>query len=186
MRARDKVFDFVMLALGLTLLYLFWLRFPAMPTLGERQQTTYAMPDAVAHASSKWTHIKPNKALTPQQVVQIQLKALQQNDQSDSGVITVFNFSSPKNKLRIGPISHLRVLVRDPAYQSMLNFRKHKKGQLVITENTAYQLVVIEGRDGQEEVYMFILCKQRKGTYKDCWMTEGIARMDQEALLSLT
>lgn len=52
---------------------------------------------------------------------------------------------------------------------------------MVITDNTAYQLVVIDGRNGREEVYMFILSKQRKGSYKDCWMTEGIARMEPGA-----
>lgn len=186
MKGKDKLFDYILFVLGLLLLILFWVQFPAVPTLEDRQYATYAMPDAIASSSSKWTYIKPDKALSPQQVVNIQLQALQQNDRSDSGIITVFNFSSPRNRLHIGPINHLRVLVRDPAYQPMLNFKSYKKGQLVESDGTAYQLVVIEGRDGQKEVYMFILAKQRRGAYKGCWMTEGIARMDQELLTSLT
>ena len=186
MKGKDNVFDYLMFGLGLLLLILFWVQFPAMPTLDDKQQATYLMPDAVASSSSKWTYIKPDKTLSPKQVVNIQLQALQQNDRSDSGVITVFNFSSPNNRLHIGPINHLRVLVRDPAYQPMLNFKSYKKGQLVLSGNMAYQLVVIEGRDGQKEVYMFILSKQRRGAYKGCWMTEGIARMGQEALTSQT
>jgi len=186
MKGKDNVFDYIMLVLGLLLLILFWVKFPAMPQLEDTQYASHVMPDAVAGSSAKWTYLKPDKELSPQQVVQIQLQALQQNDRSDSGVITVFNFSSPKNKLHIGPLNHLRVLVRDPAYQSMLNFKNYKKGQLVVSNNMAYQLVVIQGSDGREEVYMFILSKQRKGTYKGCWMTEGIARMEQEALTSLT
>ncbi|GAA4426084.1 hypothetical protein GCM10023188_07770 [Pontibacter saemangeumensis] len=186
MKGKDNVFDYLMFLVGLFLLILFWVQFPAMPTLEDRQYATYVMPDAVASSSSKWTYIKPDKTLSPQQVVNIQLQALQQNDQSDSGVITVFNFSSPQNKLHIGPINHLRVLVRDPAYQPMLNFKSYKKGQLVVSDDSAYQLVVIEGRDGRQEVYMFILSKQRRGAYKGCWMTEGIARMEQDLLTSLT
>lgn len=186
MKGKDNVFDYIMFVLGLLLLILFWVQFPAMPTLEDKQYATYVMPDAIASSSSKWTYIKPDKTLSPQQVVHIQLQALQQNDRSDSGVITVFNFSSPNNRLHIGPINHFRVLVRDPAYQPMLNFKSYKKGQLVVSDDTAYQLVVIEGRDGRKEVYMFILSKQRRGAYKGCWMTEGIARMEQEVLTSLT
>ncbi len=186
MKVKDKGLDYLMLSLGLLLLVLFWARFPAMPSLQDREYAAYVMPDAIASSSAKWTFLKPTKSFSPQQVVQIQLQALQQNDRSDSGVITVFNFSSPRNRQHIGPINHLRMLVRGPAYQSMLNFKSYKRGQVVVTGDTAYQLVVIEGRDGQEEVYMFILSKQLKGSYKGCWMTDGIARMDQEALLTLT
>ncbi|MCJ8164705.1 DUF4864 domain-containing protein [Pontibacter sp. E15-1] len=186
MKGKDKAFDFLMLLVGLLLLVLFWVRFPAMPVLEDRQSTAYVMPDAIASSSAKWTFLKPDKSMSPQQVVHIQLQALQQNDRSDSGVITVFNFSSPKTKLHIGPVEHLRMMVRAPAYQSMLNFKSYKRGQLVVTGNTAYQLVVIEGRDGREGAYMFILSKQRKGTYKGCWMTDGIARQEEEVLTSRT
>jgi hypothetical protein len=185
MKGKDNVFDKIMLVIGVLLLILFWVQFPAMPTMEEQHYASYVTPSAETSSTSKWTYLKPDKALSPQQVVQIQLRALQQNDRSDSGVITVFNFSSPKNKLHLGPINHFRVLVREPGYRSILNFKSFKTGQLVVTDNTAYQLVVIDGQDGQEEVYMFILSKQRRGSYKGCWMTEGIARMDQSAETSL-
>lgn len=185
MKGKDNVFDKIMLVTGVLLLILFWAQFPPMPTMEEQHYASYVNPNAETVSTSKWTYLKPDKALTPQQVVQIQLRALQQNDQSDSGVITVFNFSSPRNKLYLGPINHFRVLVREPNYRSILNFKSYKKGQLVTTGNTAYQLVVIKGQDGQQEVYMFILSKQRRGSYKGCWMTEGIARMEQNAETSL-
>ena len=88
--------------------------------------------------------------------------------------------------MHIGPIHNFRLIVRDPAYSTMLNFRNYKAGQLVTENNKAYQLVVVTGQDGREEAYMFILAKQRKGNYKDCWMIEGIARMDTARETSLT
>ncbi|GHA67015.1 DUF4864 domain-containing protein [Pontibacter akesuensis] len=179
MKKQDNVFDKIMLAIGLLLLVLFWFNFPAIPNPDNLNYITYTSSGAESSYASKWTYIKPDKALSAEQVINIQLRALQQNDRADSGVITVFNFSSPLNRMHLGPLEHFRLMVRDPSYRPMLNFKSYKKGQLVISGKTAYQLVVLEAHDGQQEAFMFILAKQRKGAYKDCWMTEGIARMDQ-------
>ncbi|GAB3200782.1 hypothetical protein GCM10027293_22340 [Pontibacter aydingkolensis] len=157
-----------------------------MPSPDRQHYASYNSATEVITSTSKWTYLKPDKALTPRQVIRIQMRALQENDHQDSGIITVFNFSSPKNKMHIGPINHFRLIVRDPAYRTMLNFKSYKTGQLVITEDKAYQLVVVTGRDGTEDVYLFILAKQRRGSYKGCWMTEGIARMEPGRQTSLT
>lgn len=186
MKGIDHVFDKAMLVVGVLLLSLFWWQFPAMPSLDQQHYAAYTSSAGPGASASKWTHIRPSKAYTPRQVVRIQMRALQENDQQDSGIITVFNFSSPKNRMHIGPLKHFRLIVRDPAYRTMLNFESYKTGQLVVTDNKAYQLVVVTGRDGTEEVYLFILAKQHKGSYKGCWMTEGIARMDPTRPTSLT
>src|SRR5690606_16355826 len=110
--------------------------------------------------------------------IHIQLKALQENDKSDSGIITVFNFSSPVSRVSIGPINNFRIMVRDPAYNPMLNFKSSKTGHLIVTDNTAYQIIVLEGSEGERSAYMFMLAKQKKGSYKGCWMTVGIVRLD--------
>ncbi|GAB3823295.1 DUF4864 domain-containing protein [Pontibacter rugosus] len=179
MKKRDNVFDKIMLAIGILLLVLFWSNFPAAPIPNDPTYATYTSAGTEASYGSKWTYLKPDKTLSAEEVINIQLRALQQNDKTDSGVITVFNFSSPVNRMHLGPLEHFRLMVRDPAYRPMLNFKSHKKGQLVVSGKSAYQLVVIESPDGQQEAFMFILAKQRKGNYKDCWMTEGIARMEQ-------
>ncbi|WP_276498751.1 DUF4864 domain-containing protein [Pontibacter litorisediminis] len=184
MKLPDNIFDKIMLAIGVLLLVMFWMQFPAMPTADEHHYASYtsASPD-ITH-TSKWTYLKPDKALSPRQVISIQLHALQQNDPADSGVITLFNFSSPSNRAYLGPLRHFRLMVREPAYRPILNFKSYKTGQLVVSGKHAYQLVVIETADGQQEAFMFILTKQRKGTYKDCWMTEGIARMEETRFTS--
>ncbi|WP_439880540.1 DUF4864 domain-containing protein [Pontibacter sp. MBLB2868] len=162
------------------------MQFPAAPSPDDQHYASYTSPSEETNSTSKWTYLKPDKALSPREVIRIQLRALQQNDRQDSGIITVFNFSSPRNRMHLGPLNHFRLMVRNPAYSPMLNFKSFKLGQLVVTGNTAYQLAVINGRDGHEEVFLFILAKQRKGKYKGCWMTEGIARMDQNRQTSLT
>ncbi|ARS36713.1 DUF4864 domain-containing protein [Pontibacter actiniarum] len=179
MKKRDKVFDRIMLAIGVMLLVLFWAQFPTAPTVNEQHYATYVSSGTDVGYTSKWTYLKPDKALSPREVVRIQLHALQQNDRSDSGVITVFNFSSPTNRVHLGPLDHFRLMVREPAYRPILNFKSYKTGQMVVSGRNAYQLVLVEALDGQQEAFMFILTKQRKGTYKGCWMTEGVARMEQ-------
>ena len=185
MKGIDHVFDKIMLATGIALLILFWWQFPAMPSPDRYHNTSYTYTTEVVTSASKWTYIRPDKTLTPRQVVRIQMRALQENDHQDSGIITVFNFSSPKNRMHLGPLKQFRLMVREPAYRTILNFKSYKTGQLVITDDKAYQLVLVTGSDGTEEAYLFILAKQRKGSYKGCWMTEGIARMEQTRQTSL-
>jgi len=185
MRGYEQFYDKLLLMVGVAMLILLWVQFPAQPTQDMQVQAVYASSETGAEALSKSSFLRPSKALSPRQVIRIQLRALQQNDHSDSGVITVFNFSSPTNRLVLGPLNHFRLLVRDPAYSPILNFKSYKTGKLVVTENAAYQLVVIKGQDDTETAFLFILGRQQKGPYKGCWMTEGVARMHPERQTSM-
>lgn len=184
MKAQDNIFDKIMLAIGVLLLVLFWMQFPPNPTADQHHYASYASASPNIAHTSKWTYLKPDKTLSPRQVIAIQLSALQQNDPTDSGVITLFNFSSPSNRAYLGPLRHFRLMVREPEYRPILNFKSYKTGQLVIYGKHAYQLVLVESAEGRQEAFMFILTKQRGGSYKDCWMTEGIARMETMHLTS--
>ena len=179
------MYDKLLLGVGVVLLVLLWVQFPAIPEIDAQDHIRYTSDESEVVLNSKARFLKPSKALSPRQVIKIQLHALQRNDMSDSGIITVFNFSSPANRVSLGPLNHFRMLVRDPAYSPMLNFVSYKTGQLVITDDTAYQLVVLKSETGEEAAYLFILAKQRKGMYKGCWMTVGVARQDRESQSSL-
>lgn len=181
----DYLYDKLLLGVGVVLLVMLWVQFPAMPELDAQDNIRYTSEEAEVVLSSKARFIKPSKALSPRQVIRIQLHALQRNDMTDSGIITVFNFSSPASRVGLGPLNHFRMMVRDPAYSPMLNFDSYKTGQMIITDDTAYQLVVIKGENGEEVPYLFILAKQRKGMYKGCWMTVGVARQDSNRQSSL-
>jgi hypothetical protein len=176
MKGFDNVFERMLLPAGFVFLIVFWLHFPMAPTEDEHLYASYTSADGTVQPAAKWTYLRPDKRLSPQEVVRLQLHALQQNDENDSGVITVFNFASPINRLHLGPINHFRLLVRSPVLQPMLNFESYKAGKLVVLDNTAYQLIVLKGSNGEQVPYLFILAKQQKGKYKGCWMTEGVAR----------
>ncbi|WP_242929531.1 DUF4864 domain-containing protein [Pontibacter vulgaris] len=180
MRRLEQMYDKLLLGVGVILLAVLWVHIPAAPSRDVHHYAVYTSPSAETASTSKWTYLRPDKTLSPREVIHIQLKALQQNDKSDSGIITVFNFSSPANRVRLGPLNHFRMMVRDPAYSTILNFKSYKPGKMVIADNSAYQMVVIKGQDGQQAAYLFILTKQKRGPYKDCWMTEGVACMQPE------
>lgn len=178
MEGVNKVVDNVLLAIGILLLVFVWYTFPGVPEMSEQQYAIYYPGEAKTTSTSKWVYLRPSKQLTPRDVIRIQLKALQENDRTDSGIITIYNFSSPISRVSVGSINHFRLMVRDPAYSPMLNFKSYKTGHLIVTDNSAYQIVVLDGADGEHSAYMFMLGKQKKGTYKGCWMTVGVVRLD--------
>jgi hypothetical protein len=178
MEGLNKIVDNVLLAIGILLLAFLWYSFPGIPEPSEQQYAIYYPTEQPVKSTSKWAYLRPSKALTPRDVIQIQLKALQENDQTDSGIITVFNFSSPISRAKLGSINHFRLMVRDPTYNAMINFKSYKTGHLIVTDRSAYQIVVLNEDTGEQTAYMFMLEQQKKGTYKDCWMTVGVVRLD--------
>ena len=120
----------------------------------------------------------PPPSLSPGQVVEIVLAALQHNDdpQPDAGIATTFEFASPANRLETGPLQRFASMIKNPAYRVMLGFRSATKGRLELDGNHAQQRVVIVGRDGSQVTYVFLLSKQSDGPYANCWMTDGVIR----------
>ncbi|WP_114782184.1 DUF4864 domain-containing protein [Botryobacter ruber] len=188
MRKHGYILDKLLLGVGIILLVLLWIQFPAQPIREMQVYPAYTIPSSDEEEqdldNGDITH--PSKALSPRQVIQIQLVALQKNDRNDSGIITVFNFSSPANRMLLGPLNHFRIMVRNPAYKPMLNFVSYKAGQLVVTDDTAHQLVVVKGRDGAETAYMFTLTKQKRGPYRGCWLTANVSIMEPESPVYFT
>ena len=64
------------------------------------------------------THLpqtEPDPSLSPQDVVSIQIEALQHNDTPyvDRGIEVTFNFASPTNKRVTGPLERFKAMVRN-------------------------------------------------------------------------
>jgi len=124
----------------------------------------------------------PSPALTPQQVVRIQLTALRRNDDPapDSGIAKVFEFASPENQAQTGPLPKFIKMVKTAEYLPMVNHRRSMLAPLTGDDKESRQLVRIIAGDGSEAFFMFILHKQSDGKYKGCWMTEGVVRVRPE------
>src|SRR6516165_8494018 len=67
--------------------------------------------------------LNPDPKLSPEEVVQYQLRALQRNDDPhpDAGIERTFRFASPSNKSVTGPLEHFVSIVKSVAYFPMVN-----------------------------------------------------------------
>ena len=118
-------------------------------------------------------HPRPDPALSPGEVVEIQLEALG----SSEGIDVAFRFASPANKLATGPIHRFTNILRGPAYNIMLDYERIEYGPVIVQGNFAVQRVALYR--GEELVFFdFHLRRQTQEPYVDCWMTEGVVRLE--------
>ncbi|MBC7921110.1 MAG: DUF4864 domain-containing protein [Ferruginibacter sp.] len=124
----------------------------------------------------------PSPDLSPAEVVAIQLKALQQNDAQDNGIAVAFNFASPTNKAATGPLNRFKLLVRNPLYEPLLNFRSFRAGKVVMEQGQAHQVIVVTDQQGNQAAFLFSLSKQNRTPHQDCWMTDSVVRLETEPI----
>jgi hypothetical protein len=123
----------------------------------------------------------PRPELSPEEVVQYQVAALQQNDEpkTDAGIERAFRFASPSNKRVTGPLENFVQIVKSPAYSPLLNSRSSAIVGSELKDVQAKIAVKIVAVDGRQLTYVFILSKQNEGEFHDCWMTDGVAPLKE-------
>jgi hypothetical protein len=117
--------------------------------------------------------LKPSAILTPEQVVQIQLKALRLNDSQDRGIEVAFRFASPNNKLQTGPLPRFISMIHQGPYSLMLAYDNVAYDPVEIVDDVARQRVTLIG-SGLVVAYEFYLSRQTKGDCLGCWLTEAV------------
>lgn len=137
--------------------------------------TQIQLPGQSPAAEPEATEIAPNPNLSPREVVQIQVEALQHNDPADTGIEITFRFASPENRQFTGPLAHFKRLVKNPVYRPMLNHKLAEYEPIVIAGDTATQRVTIVQPNGQATVYLFSLSKQHSSSCDGCWMTDSVS-----------
>ena len=116
----------------------------------------------------------PEPELKPNDVVSLQLLAMQQNDDSDFGIEVTFRFASPSNKIQTGPLKRFIRLVRNPSYRPLLNHINATFLELTVEEVFAVQDVIITTSNGERIGYRFRLSIQKGPLYPGCWMTDSV------------
>ena len=116
----------------------------------------------------------PEPELKPNDVVSLQLLAMQQNDDSDFGIEVTFRFASPSNKIQTGPLKRFIRLVRNPSYLPLLNHTNATFLELTVEEDFAVQDVIITTSKGERIGYRFRLSIQKGTLYPGCWMTDSV------------
>ena len=116
----------------------------------------------------------PNPELQANEIVSLQLMAMQQNDVSNHGIEITYRFASPQNKVQTGPLSRFIMLVKNPAYRPLLNHLDATFLNLKVEGNVAIQEVIITTSKGTRKGLRFLLSLQQGEQFKDCWMTDAV------------
>ncbi len=129
------------------------------------------------------THLpqtEPDPSLSPQDVVSIQIEALQKNDipYENRGIEVTFNFASPANKIMTGPLESFKVMVRSPTYGPMINHRNATYENLKVKGDVAGVDVIMISKDGEYMGFRFILSRQHGNQYEGSWMTDAVMRFE--------
>lgn len=120
---------------------------------------------------------RPSPNMSVEQVVNVQLEALQRNPQlaDDAGIRLAFRFASPGNKAQTGPVDRFIPMVKAPTYAPLLGFET--SSVTVMNQDPSAAHLVVEVRRGEAvAMYMWVLSKQDNG----CWMTDAVVPVEPE------
>jgi hypothetical protein len=149
--------------------------FPAGP--GPAATRTDSLPSLTPERPSfglSTTQPSPEPSLSAEDVVRIQMRALQTNGAADQGIRTTYRFASPGNKRVTGPFERFAQMIKAPPYDAMLNAQAIELGTLRVSEGRALQEVLVTTADGETAAYLFVLRRQTEAPVRGCWMTEAV------------
>ena len=129
--------------------------------------------------AAQQTVVGPHPDFSPQQVVRIQLAALQNNDALDRGIEICFRFASPTNKRQTGPLPRFIRMIENGPYSLMLRYRDAVFEPMEVSGRLAKQTVTLFG-EGEAMTFTFHLGQQAGEACRDCWMTEAVTTADPD------
>lgn len=127
----------------------------------------------------------PNAALAPDEVVHLQLEALQHNDKptKDHGIAVAYRFASPENRAKSGSLSHFAAMVH-AGYADMLNFNKAVYLPVLRRNSIAFQPVILFSDFGTSR-YVFILSRHDGEPCPQCWLTDAVIKLQPKSDLGM-
>ena len=130
--------------------------------------------------------VKPNSQLLAEEVVLIQLIALQKNNipYENAGIEQTWEFAHPENRKFTGPLFKFISMMHTPSYAIMLDHIEHNI--ILVKEYDAKTFFFVEliTNKGVTVGFKWIVEKVlEEGEYKNCWMTTSVS---QPMLLSKT
>ena len=127
---------------------------------------------------SKAELLNPSSAITPKEVVKIQLSGLQQNDLEfkDSGIEQTWNFAHPNNKKVTGPLNNFKRMIKGDSYQMMIDHLSH-----TITEvggsnkSVQFEVIILDKNKIYHKFNWQVEKYTEEGSLKDCWLTTMVS-----------
>lgn len=131
-------------------------------------------PDSTAAVPS------PSPALSPQEVVQVQVEALGSNDtpREGAGIQAAFNFASPSNREATGPLERFRTPFDTSRYGPMIDHATAQFSDVQQEGRRARVGVILTTSDGERVGYLFQLTLQKAPPFEGCWMTDAVIPID--------
>ena len=123
--------------------------------------------------------VKPNSQLLPEEVVLIQLIALQKNNipYEDAGIEQTWEFAHPENRKFTGPLLKFISMMHTPSYALMLDHKKHNI--ILVKEYDTQSFFFVELITNQDVTVGFKWIVEKvleEGGYKNCWMTTSVSQ----------
>ena len=127
---------------------------------------------------SKAELLNPSSAITPQEVVKIQLSGLQQNDleYKDSGIEQTWNFAHPNNKKVTGPLNNFKRRIKGASYQMMIDHLSHTITEVGISNKSAqFEVIILDKNKIYHKFNWQVEKFTSEGSLKDCWLTTMVS-----------
>ena len=121
--------------------------------------------------------VVPDPSIAPEEVVAIQMKALQFNDNPspDFGIEQTWNFAHPRNRAMTGPLPRFAGMLKGPAYGQMLNHASHKIVPVPGDGDRVNFDVFMETDRGQVLYFNWAVELVKGGEFDNCWMTVAVS-----------
>jgi len=121
--------------------------------------------------------VAPDPGLSPERVVEIQLDALQHNDDphKDAGIARAWAFAHPLNKIVTGPLQRFASMIKSPGYRMLVDHRAHSIRRVVVMEETALFAVAVVPASGPLVFYQWKLEKVQDGALAGDWLTVAVS-----------
>lgn len=121
--------------------------------------------------------LMPDPALSPAEVVSIQLTALQANDtpEADAGIAQTWAFAHPDNKRMTGPLPRFTQMIKGPQYRNLLNHQSHEVKEVASTDSEAIFAVTVTADNAEVFSYSWTVEKVTAGKNAGAWMTTTVS-----------
>ena len=121
--------------------------------------------------------VVPDPSIAPEEVVAIQMKALQFNDnpKPDFGIAQTWNFAHPRNRAMTGPLPRFAGMLKGPAYGQMLNHASHRIVPVPGDGDRVNFDVFMETSRGNVLFFNWAVELVKGGEFDNCGMTVAVS-----------
>ena len=123
--------------------------------------------------------LKPQADLLPEEVISIQLTALQNNNYPyiNFGIEQTWELAHPSNRQYAGSLSNFIKMMYSDSYFIMINHKKHNINLVKQEVNISFFLVELVDKTGNKFKLQWIVEKVLlDGEFKNCWMTISVSQ----------